>query len=236
MTLCKYCGSKKVVKDGMLKGRQRYLCKECKRTSRCGDAREKYPIEKKIQAIKLYTEGMGMRSIERIEKVPIALLVHWFRNFGKMIREKLSAIIIPDNVKDIAILEADELFTYYQKKQKAYVWLVVDRDRNKVIDIVISKTREKWVFVRMAIRLERLGYRVRYLCTDGYEGYSSYSIAQEHIITKAETALVESKHSFIRHYLARFNRKTKRYSKAFDMTLCSLLILFNKRMLLSILT
>lgn len=118
MTSCKYCGSKRVVKDGMLKGKQRYLCKECKRTSRSGDDREKYSIEKKIQVIKLYTEGMGMRSIERIEKVPIALLVHWFRNFGKMIREKLSATVIPDNVKDIAILEADELFTYYQKKHK----------------------------------------------------------------------------------------------------------------------
>lgn len=111
----------------------------------------------------------------------------------------------------------------------------MDRGRNKVIDIVISKTREKWAFVKMARRLERLGYRIRYLCTDGYEGYSSYSLAQEHIVTKAETALVESKNSLIRHYLARFNRRTKRYSKAFDMILYSLLILFNKQMLLSIL-
>ncbi len=42
-------------------------------------------------------------------------------------------------------------------------------------------------------------------------------------------------HSLIRHYLARFNRKTKRYSKAFDMILNSLLILFHKPLLLSIL-
>ncbi len=52
-------------------------------------------------------------------------------------------------------------------------------------------------------------------------------------MTKAETSLVESKHSFIRHYLARFNRKTKRYSKAIDMIENSLLMLFNKELLLS---
>ena len=118
MVLCKHCGSEKVVKDGLVKGKQRYLCKGCNRTSRCGDNRERYSIEKKIKVIKLYPEGVGMRSIERLEKVPIALLVHWFRNFGKIIREKISMTKIPDNVKDIAILEADELFTYYQKKHK----------------------------------------------------------------------------------------------------------------------
>jgi IS1 family transposase len=69
----------------------------------------------------------------------------------------------------------------------------VDRNRNKVVDIVISKSREKWVFISMAQRLEKLGYRINILCTDGYEGYPAYTLAQRHIVTKAETALVESK-------------------------------------------
>jgi len=51
-------------------------------------------------------------------------------------------------------------------------------------------------------------------------------------MTKAETSLVESFNSFIRHYLARFNRKTKRYSKAFDMIYNSIMMLFNKTLLL----
>lgn len=87
----------------------------------------------------------------------------------------------------------------------------------------------------MALRLERKGYRVNIMCTDGYEGYCAYSLAKRHVVTKAETSLVESKNSLIRHYLARFNRRTKRYSKAFDMIGHSLLILFNKQLLLSIL-
>ena len=53
-------------------------------------------------------------------------------------------------------------------------------------------------------------------------------------MTKAETSLVESKNSIIRHYFARFNRCTKRYSKAFDMIWYSIFMIFIKNLLLSI--
>ena len=111
----------------------------------------------------------------------------------------------------------------------------MDRNRNKVIDIVVSKTRTKGIFRPMAMRLEGKGYKVKILCTDGYEGYASYKLATKHIVSKAETSLVESKNSLIRHHLARFNRKTRRYSKAIDMIMHSLLLFFHKVLLMSIL-
>ena len=88
----------------------------------------------------------------------------------------------------------------------------------------------------MALRLEKRGYIVKILCTDGYEGYQAYKLADRHVVTKVETSLVESKNSLIRHHLARFNRKTKRYSKALDMIYNALLVFFHKELLLSILT
>lgn len=92
------------------------------------------------------------------------------------------------------------------------------------------------VYVRMAKRLERKGYKVSILCTDGYEGYGYYRLAKRHVISKSETSLVESKNSLIRLNLARFNRKTRRFSKAFDMIFTSLIILIHKSLALSILT
>ncbi|WP_412707645.1 hypothetical protein [Candidatus Rickettsia kedanie] len=56
--------------------------------------------------------------------------------------------------------------------------------------------------------------------------YGKYQLVLQHVVTKAETALVESKNSLIRHYLARFNRKTKQYSKALDIIENSLLLTF----------
>lgn len=114
------------------------------------------------------------------------------------------------------------------------MWLAVDRNRNKVIDITVSKTRDKMVFVRIAQRLERRGYKVKILCTDGYEGYKYYRISTQHVVSKSETSLVKSKNSLVRHYLARFNRKTKRYSKAIDMIMYSLFLLFYKHLLPSL--
>ena len=69
------------------------------------------------------------------------------------------------------------------------------------------------------------------LCTDYYLVYQKHSIAKEHIQTKAETSLVEAKNSSIRDNLARFNRKTKRVSKTIEMAKLSILMLFNKEML-----
>ncbi len=112
----------------------------------------------------------------------------------------------------------------------------MDRNRNQIIDVVVSKVREKVVYVRMAERLQRRGYKVEILCTDGYEGYRYYKLSKHHVISKAETSLVESKNSLIRLNLARFNRKTRRFSKAFDMIFSSLILLIHKSLALSILT
>ena len=111
----------------------------------------------------------------------------------------------------------------------------MDRNRNQIIDIVVSRTREKSVYVEMAQGLEEKGYKVAILCTDGYEAYGYYRLAKQHVISKSETSLVESKNSLIRLNLARFNRRTRRFSKAFDMILASLLILIYKPLALSIL-
>jgi insertion element IS1 protein InsB len=85
----------------------------------------------------------------------------------------------------------------------------------------------------MALRLEA-AYNIEISCSDHYDVYGKYRIADSHYMTKAETALVESFNSLIRHYLARFNRKTKRYSKAVDMIYNSILMLFNKEALMSL--
>ena len=85
----------------------------------------------------------------------------------------------------------------------------------------------------MALRLEE-HYKIEIAASDEFDVYVKYQIAEKHILTKAETALVESKNSLLRHFLARFNRRTKRFSKAIDMIYNSVLLLFNKELLLSI--
>jgi IS1 family transposase len=57
--------------------------------------------------------------------------------------------------------------------------------------------------------------------------FDKYFPKEKLIITKAETHLIESSNSSIRDNLARFNRRTKRYTKSIDMLERTLDLFFN---------
>jgi transposase-like protein len=112
---CKHCSSHEYRKAGFSKGKQRYKCRSCCKIFSPGDRREKYSMEQKIKIVKLYTQGVGLRTIERIEGISAPLMIHWIRTLGKIIKQHLANSEIPDHTKDIAILEVDRLFTLYKK-------------------------------------------------------------------------------------------------------------------------
>ena len=114
------------------------------------------------------------------------------------------------------------------------MWLAVDRNGNKILDFEVTTSRSIYDYKKFADRIKRK-YKINILCTDGNFAYQKIKISQRHVVSKSETCLVESKNSMIRRKLARFNRRTSRYSKAFDMISSSLLLLFNTNLLFSIL-
>ncbi|MDJ1407779.1 MAG: hypothetical protein MRQ13_05405, partial [Candidatus Midichloria sp.] len=77
---CKGCGNKELVKNGKNSlGQQRYRCKSCGRTFKDVDNCLKYRLDKRIRVIKIYLEGIGIRSIERLENVSNPLIIYWIR-------------------------------------------------------------------------------------------------------------------------------------------------------------
>ena len=119
MEYCKGCGCKDLVKNGISpEGAQKYKCKSCNSTYRSVDRRLKYSMEGRIRVLKMYLEGVGIRSIERLENIPASLIVYWIKHFGELISKEIRKKSIPSKLEDIEILEIDELFTYYQKKAR----------------------------------------------------------------------------------------------------------------------
>jgi len=116
MLQCKSCGSSEAVKNGVVKSKQRYKCKTCGRTFREGDKRQIHDFDKKVKVLKLYLEGVGIRSISRVEGVSAPVILDLIKDYSKIIKEKLAEIKLPESAKEIQILELDELFTYCQKK------------------------------------------------------------------------------------------------------------------------
>jgi len=65
--------------------------------------------------------------------------------------------------------------------------------------------------------------------SDYWKAYQEFLPAQRHIQSKAQTYTVEGYNSLLRHFLARFKRKTKCYSKSIQMLYWSALLLMEKR-------
>jgi insertion element IS1 protein InsB len=65
--------------------------------------------------------------------------------------------------------------------------------------------------------------------TDYWRPYESFVPNQKHIQPKAQTFTVEGYNSLFRHFLARFRRKSKCYSKSIEMLVYSVKLLILKR-------
>lgn len=117
MKECRFCNSSNIVKNGMVYGKQRYKCKDCKKNFR--EYKPKYDREITIKIIKSYLNGMGFRAIERVFNIPNTLVLYWIRKLGKKLEDLKNKEKNEITEKEIIeILEADELFTYVGRKKK----------------------------------------------------------------------------------------------------------------------
>ena len=126
MTTCPKCGHNECRKDGIVQGRQRYFCKSCgyRHTVR---SRGKSATIKR-QALELYLEGLGFRSIGRFLGCSHVAVYNWIRAFGEA-AEKIRSD------KAIEVVEMDEMHTYVSSKKTTagYGLLLIDMGKNSSI-------------------------------------------------------------------------------------------------------
>ncbi|EON74858.1 hypothetical protein ADIS_4690 [Lunatimonas lonarensis] len=78
---CPKCDSSKVVKSGIINGRQRFRCKSCSyhfTVQKLGKAIDKYYV---VKALQLYIEGVSYREIERILGISHVSVMNWVRQY-----------------------------------------------------------------------------------------------------------------------------------------------------------
>ena len=108
MDSCPKCKSTNFRKDGKVKSKQRYLCKDCKRRFTVEQIGK--PNNVKRDALILYLEGLGFRSIGRFLNVSHVSVFNWIKSFG----EKLDEF---RNTEEIEVTELDEMHTYIGSKK-----------------------------------------------------------------------------------------------------------------------
>jgi transposase-like protein len=108
MIKCPKCHSEACVKDGIVQGRQRYRCKDC--GYRHTVKERGLGADKKRQALELYLEGLGFRSIGRFLRCSHVAVYNWIKSYGAAIEEIRSSA-------GVEVVEMDEMHTYVGSKK-----------------------------------------------------------------------------------------------------------------------
>ncbi len=125
MNNCPRCQGVKVVKAGFAKGRQRYKCKECVYYYTVFQKSGSSNKVQKHQALELYLEGLGFRSIARFLNFSHVAIYNWIRQYGK-------DLDLLQNKHDICVTEIDEMHSYVgsKKMQSGSGLLLIDMQKN----------------------------------------------------------------------------------------------------------
>ena len=208
---CKRCGSAEHVKNGLMRGKQRYLCKACGLTFTDTPARGK-PLAMKAAAVLLYVSGLSMNRTAKLLGVSTPTVQAWLEQFAAAYAQK------PEPEGRAVVIELDEMWHYLKKSQPLWIWKAWDRATGQLVDWECGG-RDKATCERLIERLKR--WRTRLYCTDDYAVYDELPVGQRYS-GKNETHGIERDNARQRHWLARFRRRSIVVSKAKRMVDVSL--------------
>ena len=114
------------------------------------------------------------------------------------------------------------IWTAYSRKQKRVIEYEASNEGIESCYRIIGKAKGQAKKVKMFYSDANSCYR---------ETFKKYYEKDKLKITKAETHRIESSNSSIRDNLARFNRKTKRYTKSLSMLNITLNLFFNRHLI-----
>ncbi|WP_199735616.1 IS1 family transposase [Corallococcus sp. AB045] len=121
-----------------------------------------------------------------------------------------------------------------KKQCRAVVWTAYSRRQGRVVAHLIGDTGVTCA-IGLYRKLKQAVPAVALICTDANSCYrlafERYRVPEPHVQGKANTHRIESSNASIRDNLARFNRRSKRYSKSWEMLEATLLLFFNRHRL-----
>ena len=100
---CKRCGSEEQVKNGLMRGKQRYLGKGCGLNFTDTPARGK-PLALKAAAVLLYVSGLSMNRTAKLLGVSTPTVQAWLEQFAAAYAQK------PEPEGRAVVIELDEMW------------------------------------------------------------------------------------------------------------------------------
>src|SRR3954451_21409662 len=201
---CKGCGAEEHVKNGFMRGKQRYRCKACG-LNFTDTLPRGMPLRVKVEAVLLYLSGLSMNRTAKLLGVSTPSVQAWIERFAEVYAQK------PEPEGRAVVVELDEMWHFLKKADKLWVWKARDRATGRLLDWELGG-RDKATCERLLERLERWG--VRLYCADDWAAYAELIPQGRLFVGKEETHGIERAHPRQRHWLARFRRRTCVVSRA----------------------
>jgi transposase-like protein len=135
-------GHSEVIKDGFVKGRQRYFCKKCDKTFRPITEEKNNNVEK--LALQLYFEGLSFRRIAQLTggEISDVTIMNWVNESAGHLKK------FRKNKREIEVftfkkhLELTEYLSKVSAKVRAGI-LIIGLDKNAPISCLITPSKEK---------------------------------------------------------------------------------------------
>jgi insertion element IS1 protein InsB len=206
---CPRCHSIRVVKSGHHHGKQRWLCRRCRYQFTRTDPPAEAAEPAKRAAVTLYGHGLSIRCVARLLATSAHSVIRWVTAYVE------TCCFKPAPAGAIVI---EEMWHYLDSKaNKLWIWTAFDRATGRLIDWECGD-RDQATFECLLARLRR--WNVRLICTDEYVVYQQSLSAGRHYAGKDQTIALERIHARLRHWLARFRRRT--VSRSREMVDCSI--------------
>jgi transposase len=107
---CKGCGSEEHVKNGLMRGKQRYRCKACGLNFTDTPPPGK-PLAMKVTAVLLYISGLSMNRTAKLLGVSTPSVQAWIEQFAQVYAQK------PAPEGRAVVIELDEMWHHLKKSR-----------------------------------------------------------------------------------------------------------------------
>ena len=109
---CKRCGSEEHVRNGLMRGKQRYRCKACGLNFTDTPPRG-MPLAMKVTAVLLYLSGLSMNRTAKLLGVSTPSVMAWIERFAEAYAQK------PEPQGRAIVVELDEMGHFLKKAEQA---------------------------------------------------------------------------------------------------------------------
>ena len=204
---CPHCESPNVVKNGTKStGKQNFLCRGCRKQFQYAYQHKGADPNVKRQVLSSLIHGGGIRDNSAVFNVSQLTVL-------RLIMRHASNLVVRPKKGHHHKVIMDEFYSFVGGKGKK-VWIIYAYapETKEILAFTMGKRTTRQVRFLM-LKIKHLHLKIDCWCTDAFEGFIHVLRRFKHLIGREHTKPIEGRNTCLRARIARFQRRTTKFSK-----------------------